>query len=134
MVKPKGIIATNPKQGLPTIDPTIPDPNVPVAPVPTPDQQDQIISAFEKKTGSTFTPTTSAPTTFVGQPKPDTRSTQQKLEDSKGNVLLQSTVRDNMQITPEEISSKILKKLRDNAERYLKCKVEDKFKNKRTYY
>ena len=46
-------------------------------------------------------------------------------EDSKGNVLLQSTVRDNMQITPEEISSKILKKLRDNAERYLKCKVED---------
>lgn len=83
MVKPKGIIASNPKQSLPTVEEIMPDPNTPVAPVPTPNQQDQMISDFEKKTGTTFTPTTAAPTTFVGQPKPDTRSTQQKLEDAK---------------------------------------------------
>ena len=46
-------------------------------------------------------------------------------EDSRGNVRLQATVRNNMQITPEEISAKILKRLRDNAERYLKCEVKD---------
>ena len=83
MVKPKGIIASNPKQGLPNVEEVMPDSNTPVAPVPTPGQQDQMISDFEKKTGTTFTPTTAAPTTFVGQPKPDTRSTQQKLEDAK---------------------------------------------------
>jgi len=48
-----------------------------------PDDQSQTISEFEKKTGTTFTPTTAAPTTFVGQPGPDTRSVQQKRIDTR---------------------------------------------------
>jgi hypothetical protein len=70
MVKPTENTSTNPQQGLPTVEP-----------VPTPDQQSQIISDFEKKTGKTFTSTTAAPTTFVGQPATDTRSTVQKVTD-----------------------------------------------------
>lgn len=81
MVKPKENTATNPQQGLPTVGPVALGPNVPVAPVPTPNEQSQIISAFEKKTGKTFTPTTAAPTTFVGQPAADTRSVIQKATD-----------------------------------------------------
>lgn len=70
MVKPTDNTATNPQEVLPTVEP-----------VPTPDQQSQIISAFEKKTGKKFTPTTAAPTTFVGQPAADTRSVIQKATD-----------------------------------------------------
>ena len=70
MVKPTDNTATNPQEVLPTVESA-----------PTPDQQSQIISAFEKKTGKKFTPTTAAPTTFVGQPAADTRSAIQKVTD-----------------------------------------------------
>ena len=81
MVKPKDNTTTNLQSGLPALDP-----NVQVEPVPTPGQQSQIISDFEKTTGKTFTPTTTEPTTFVGQPKPDTRSVQQKRIDTSAQL------------------------------------------------
>jgi hypothetical protein len=81
VVKPKDNTTANLQSGLPALDP-----NVQVEPVPTPGQQSQIISDFEKTTGKTFTPTTTEPTTFVGQPKPDTRSVQQKRIDTSAQL------------------------------------------------
>ncbi len=47
------------------------------------------------------------------------------IENERNGVSLQSTVRGNKVFTPEEISSSVLMKLKNNAIKYLKCDVKD---------
>lgn len=47
------------------------------------------------------------------------------IENERGMVSLQSTIKNNKIFSPEEISASVLMKLKDNAQKYLKCDIKD---------